>query len=72
MRQSRVVLSLLIAFVLLSGHLQAQQKSIVQTAIDAGSFNTLVTAVKAAGLVDTLSRDTQFTVFADRRGVRDC
>ena len=64
MRQSRVVLSLLIAFVLLSGHLQAQQKSIVQTAIDAGSFNTLVTAVKAAGLVETLSGDTQFTVFA--------
>ena len=42
----------------------AQQKTIVQTAIDAGSFNTLVTAVKAAGLVDTLNGTQEFTVFA--------
>lgn len=42
----------------------AQQKTIVQTAIDSGSFNTLVTAVKAADLVDTLNGSTQFTVFA--------
>ncbi|MCP4779127.1 MAG: fasciclin domain-containing protein, partial [Planctomycetaceae bacterium] len=42
----------------------AQEKTIVQTAIDAGNFKTLVTAVKAAGLVDTLNGHTQFTVFA--------
>ena len=42
----------------------AQQKTIVETAISAGNFNTLVTAVKAAGLVDTLNGQTQFTVFA--------
>ena len=42
----------------------AQQKTIVQTAIDAGNFNTLVTAVKAADLVGTLSGHEQFTVFA--------
>ncbi|MDH3473834.1 MAG: fasciclin domain-containing protein, partial [Rhodospirillales bacterium] len=30
----------------------------------AGQFNTLVTAVKAAGLVDTLKSDGPFTVFA--------
>jgi uncharacterized surface protein with fasciclin (FAS1) repeats len=42
----------------------AQQKTIVQTAIDAGNFTTLVTAVKAAGLVDTLNGQTKFTVFA--------
>lgn len=37
---------------------------IVETAVNAGSFNTLVTAVKAAGLVDTLKGDGPFTVFA--------
>jgi uncharacterized surface protein with fasciclin (FAS1) repeats len=37
---------------------------IVDTAIAAGSFNTLVTAVKAAGLVDTLKGEGPFTVFA--------
>ena len=39
-------------------------KNIVQTAIDAGSFKTLVTAVKEAGLVETLSGDGPLTVFA--------
>ena len=43
---------------------QAQQKSIVETAVGAGNFNTLVTAVKAAGLVDALSGSDQLTVFA--------
>lgn len=37
---------------------------IVETAIKAGSFNTLVTAVKAADLVDTLKGKGPFTVFA--------
>ena len=37
---------------------------IVDTAVSAGSFNTLVTAVKAAGLVDTLKGAGPFTVFA--------
>jgi uncharacterized surface protein with fasciclin (FAS1) repeats len=36
----------------------------VQTAVDAGSFNTLVAAVKAAGLVKTLQGRGPFTVFA--------
>ncbi len=39
-------------------------KNIVETAIDAGSFNTLVSAVQAAGLVDTLTGEGPFTVFA--------
>ena len=39
-------------------------KNIVETAIDAGSFNTLVAAVKAADLVKTLSSPGPFTVFA--------
>jgi transforming growth factor-beta-induced protein len=37
---------------------------IVDTAVENGSFKTLVTAVKAAGLVDTLKGDGPFTVFA--------
>lgn len=37
---------------------------IVDTAVAAGSFETLVTAVKAAGLVDTLKSKGPFTVFA--------
>jgi uncharacterized surface protein with fasciclin (FAS1) repeats len=39
-------------------------KDIVDTAIEAGSFNTLVAAVQAAGLVETLKGDGPFTVFA--------
>ena len=39
-------------------------KDIVDTAVGAGSFNTLVAAVSAAGLVDTLKSDGPFTVFA--------
>lgn len=37
---------------------------IVDTAVKAGKFNTLVAAVKAAGLVDTLKGEGPFTVFA--------
>ena len=40
------------------------EKDIVDTAVAAGSFNTLVTAIKAAGLVDTLKGEGPFTVFA--------
>jgi len=39
-------------------------KNIVETAIDAGSFKTLVKAVDAAGLVQTLTGPGPFTVFA--------
>ncbi|NPV50780.1 MAG: fasciclin domain-containing protein [Candidatus Methanofastidiosum sp.] len=39
-------------------------KNIVETAIAAGNFKTLVEAVKAAGLVDALSGSGPFTVFA--------
>jgi uncharacterized surface protein with fasciclin (FAS1) repeats len=38
--------------------------NIVQTAVAAGSFKTLVKAVQAAGLADTLSGPGPFTVFA--------
>ena len=42
----------------------AEQKDVVDTAVGAGDFNTLVTAIKAAGLVDTLKGKGPFTVFA--------
>lgn len=42
----------------------AADKDIVDTAVGAGSFKTLVAAVKAAGLVDTLKGDGPFTVLA--------
>ena len=39
-------------------------KDIVDTAVSAGSFTTLVAAVQAAGLVETLKGEGPFTVFA--------
>ena len=42
----------------------AQGQDIVDTAVGAGQFNTLVAAVKAAGLVDALKGPGPFTVFA--------
>ena len=42
----------------------AQDADIVDTAVAAGSFGTLVAAVQAAGVVDTLKGDGPFTVFA--------
>ena len=43
---------------------KAAKADIVDTAVAAGSFNTLVAAVQAAGLVETLKGDGPFTVFA--------
>lgn len=46
------------------GAVAAKAADIVDTAVSAGQFNTLVAAVQAAGLVDTLKGDGPFTVFA--------
>ncbi len=43
---------------------QPAKMDIVETAVSAGSFNTLAAALKAAGLVDTLKGKGPFTVFA--------
>jgi uncharacterized surface protein with fasciclin (FAS1) repeats len=43
---------------------KADPKDIVDTAVGAGKFNTLVAAVKAADLVSTLKGEGPFTVFA--------
>jgi transforming growth factor-beta-induced protein len=40
------------------------QKDIVDTAVEAGSFTTLVSAVQAAGLEETLRGEGPYTVFA--------
>lgn len=41
-----------------------KQADIVDTAVSAGSFNTLAAALQAGGLVDTLKADGPYTVFA--------
>jgi uncharacterized surface protein with fasciclin (FAS1) repeats len=42
----------------------ASAKDIVDTAVDAGNFKTLATALQAADLIDTLKGAGPFTVFA--------
>ena len=54
----------LIALALAAGTVTAFAQDIVDTAVKAGNFKTLVTAVQAAGLVDTLKGPGPFTVFA--------
>jgi uncharacterized surface protein with fasciclin (FAS1) repeats len=44
--------------------LTAQAKDIVDTAVAAGNFKTLATALQAAGLIETLKGKGPFTVFA--------
>jgi uncharacterized surface protein with fasciclin (FAS1) repeats len=55
---------LLAASALIAAALGAQAKDIVDTAVSAGQFKTLATALQAAGLVDTLKGPGPFTVFA--------
>ena len=55
---------LLIVSALSLAALGAQAKDIVDTAVGAGTFKTLATALQAAGLVDTLKGKGPFTVFA--------
>ena len=57
-------LALVAAAALLLSTAAARADDIVDTAVKAGSFNTLVAAVKAAGLVETLKSKGPFTVFA--------
>ena len=47
-----------------SAFADGHSKDIVDTAVSAGSFETLVAAVQAAELVDTLKGEGPFTVFA--------
>lgn len=72
MRKSLSLVALLMAaFLLVPANADAGsygkksvKMDIVDTAVNAGNFNTLVKAVQAAGLVDTLKGKGPFTVFA--------
>ena len=55
---------LIITTALAAAAFVVQAKDIVDTAVGAGNFKTLVTALQAAGLVDTLKGKGPFTVFA--------
>ena len=57
----RILIASVVAFGMT---ISAQAKDIVDTAVGAGSFKTLATALGAAGLVDTLKGKGPFTVFA--------
>jgi uncharacterized surface protein with fasciclin (FAS1) repeats len=67
-RSSQMVRGFLVALVLglvvSPIHVQADEKDIVDTAVSVEQFSTLVAAVKAAGLVETLKGSGPFTVFA--------
>jgi uncharacterized surface protein with fasciclin (FAS1) repeats len=58
------VTSLMLAGAVQAGSHDQTQDDIVDTAIAAGQFETLVAAVQAAGLVETLKGEGPFTVFA--------
>jgi len=61
MKKTTALLALVALFSL---PLTARAQDVVDTAVEAGSFTTLVAAVQAAGLVDALKGDGPFTVFA--------
>ncbi len=62
----RILIAVLAAVAMLgtSAHAADARKDIVDTAVAAGNFKTLVTALTAAGLDDTLKGTGPFTVFA--------
>ncbi len=64
MKLVRLLAAAVVAAPLALGFSKAQAADIVDTAAAAGSFKTLVAAVKAAGLVETLKGAGPFTVFA--------
>ncbi len=58
------LIALVLAAPAVAGHHGEKEKDVVDTAADAGTFNTLIAAAKAAGLVDALKGDGPITVFA--------
>jgi len=60
----RKMIAAIAAIPMMFAALSATADDIVDTAIAAGDFNTLVFAVQAAGLLDTLKGEGPFTVFA--------
>ncbi len=65
MKLSKITAGLVALFLAFSlSTVQAQNKNIVELAVGTESLSTLVAAVKAGGLVETLQGDGPFTVFA--------
>ena len=64
MKRFMTAAALMGALVLAPTAAQAQDKDIVETAVAAGTFNTLAAALTAAGLIETLKGPGPFTVFA--------
>lgn len=64
LRVGAALVALALALPLAAPKARAAEADIVDTAVAAGQFNTLVTAIKAAGLVDALKAKGPFTVFA--------
>jgi uncharacterized surface protein with fasciclin (FAS1) repeats len=61
---SALAVAAAVAFAPSAAEAQTAPGTIVEVAVGAGTFNTLVAAVQAAGLVDVLSGEGPFTVFA--------
>jgi len=64
---SAIIFSMIItSFTIAGDHVKTKnsKKDIVTTAVDAGTFKTLATALTEAGLVEALKGDGPFTVFA--------
>ncbi len=60
----KIFIGALASLFLTLGALSAKAGDIVETAVSAGQFQTLVAAVEAAGLAETLKSEGPFTVFA--------
>jgi uncharacterized surface protein with fasciclin (FAS1) repeats len=63
-RRTFIALTAAASFLSVPAFAESHAKDIVDTAIEAGTFNTLAAALTAAGLVETLKGEGPFTVFA--------
>lgn len=61
---TKIAIAAVAALPLAIGTVTAKAADLVDTAVSAGQFETLVAAVQAAGLVETLKGPGPFTVFA--------
>ncbi len=59
-----LMLAVIVAMTTVSAADNHEKKDIVDTAVAAGNFKTLATALEAAGLIETLKGEGPFTVFA--------
>ncbi|MEP3279099.1 MAG: fasciclin domain-containing protein [Stappiaceae bacterium] len=64
MKLFKIAIAAIFGLAMTAAAVAGGKKDIVDTAVEAGTFKTLVAAVQAAELVDTLKGDGPFTVFA--------